>query len=52
MNSEASQTQKITGQDEQLIHIMRDVNYGQIVVTIRDGKPVHVEEIRKSIQIK
>ena len=43
---------KFTDQEKQVIKIMRDIEYGELMVSIQGGKPVRVEEIRKSIKIK
>ena len=38
-------------QEEQVIRLIRELGYGQVMITVRDGKPCRVEEIRKSIQL-
>lgn len=43
---------RITEQDKQVIALMREINYGQIIINVKEGKPIHVEEVRKSILIK
>ncbi len=45
-------TLRITEQDKQVIRLMRELNYGQLVINVKEGKPIHVEEIRRSILIK
>lgn len=44
--------EKLTEQEIQVIKIMRDIDYGELMVSIQGGKPVRVEEVRKSIKIK
>ena len=34
----------------QIIKLMRELDYGQLVVSVKNGKPVHVET-RKSITL-
>lgn len=43
---------ELTEQEMQVINIMRDIEYGELMVAIQGGKPVRVEEVRKSIKIK
>ena len=43
---------EISEQEWQVVQLMRKVEYGELLVSIKGGKPVRVEEIRKSIQIK
>ncbi len=38
-------------QEERVIRLIRELGYGQVMITVRDGKPCRVEEIRKSIQL-
>ncbi len=38
-------------QELRLIRMIRGVNYGEIHIFIADGKPVRVEEIKKSIKL-
>jgi len=42
----------ITKQEQQVIELMRQIEYGELVISIKGGSPVRVEEVRKSIQIK
>ena len=35
--------------EKQLIHMIRDLKYGEIRVIVQDGKPVRAEEIKKSV---
>lgn len=41
-----------TAQERTLIEYVRKLDFGQILITVKDGKPCHIEEIRKSIPIK
>ncbi len=43
---------EISEQEWQVIRLMREIEYGELLVSVRSGKPYRVEEIRKSIQIK
>ena len=45
-------TAQISSQELQLIEMLRKLDYGQLTVTVKAGKPIHVEEIRKSIPLK
>lgn len=42
----------ISDQEQQIIKLIRELGYGQVLITVKEGKPCRVEEIRKSIQIK
>ena len=38
-------------QEQKLLELIRNLSYGQLLISIKDGKPIRVEEIRKSIQL-
>ena len=40
-----------TEKDLEVIRLMRQTDYGKVLVTVKNGEPVHVE-IQKSIPIK
>lgn len=42
----------ITEQEWQVLQHLRELQYGELLVCVKDGKPIRMEEIRKSIQIK
>ena len=35
-----------------LIEMIRALEYGQLTITVKGSKPIHVEEVRKSIPLK
>ncbi|MDR0294253.1 MAG: YezD family protein [Oscillospiraceae bacterium] len=35
--------------EKQLLHMIRELKYGEIRVIVQDGKPVRAEEIKKSV---
>lgn len=41
----------ITAQDYQVLRLMREMDYGHLVITVKGGQPVHAE-VQKSVQIK
>ena len=41
----------ITTQDYQVLRLMREMDYGHLVITVKGGHPVHAE-VQKSVQIK
>ena len=41
----------ITTQDYQVLRLMREMDYGHLVITVKGGQPVHAE-VQKSVQIK
>ena len=47
---EANVNVEIKAQEWQIIQLIRDLDYGQLVVSVKNGKPVHVES-RKSITL-
>ena len=47
-----ARTVEVSGQELQVLQLIRPLGYGQLVITVRDGRPCHVEEIRRSIQIR
>jgi hypothetical protein len=40
---------RCNGAEAQLIHMIRELQYGEIRVIVQDGKPVRAEEIKKSV---
>ena len=49
---EASIKKELSSQEWQLIEMIRCMEYGQLTVTVKASKPIHVDEIRKSIPLK
>jgi len=43
---------QISEQEWQVIQLMRGLDYGELLIAVKGGKPIRAEEIRKSIQIK
>ena len=41
----------LTKAEKQLLELIRTLDYGEILVMIKDKKPIRVEEIRRSIQL-
>ena len=41
----------LSDQEKKLLDIIRKLGFGQVIITIKDGKPISIEEIRKSIQL-
>jgi len=38
-------------QEKKLIELTRELDYGELHITVKGGLPVHVEEIKKSIKL-
>ena len=49
---EANIKAELSSQEWQLIEMIRNMEYGQLTVTVKASKPIHVDEIRKSIPLK
>ena len=47
---ETNVKEELKAQEWQIIKLMRELDYGQLVVSVKNGKPVHVET-RKSITL-
>ena len=43
---------ELSSQEWQLIQMVRNLDYGELTITVKGSKPIHVEEIRKSIPLK
>lgn len=41
----------LTEREKKLLGILRGIDYGELRVVVQAGKPVRVEEIRKSVQL-
>lgn len=48
---ESQERNKLTKAEQQLIQLIRSLDYGEIRVMIKDRHPIRVEEIRRSIQL-
>jgi len=42
---------KLSGKEEQVVRLMRDVRFGEVCIKMRDGEPIRVEHMKKSITI-
>ena len=47
---EMSRKEKLTAQEWQVIQLLRDLEYGQLVISVKNKKLVHIET-RKSITL-
>lgn len=52
MEKELTVKAELNSQEQQLIQMIRTLDYGQLTITVKAGKPVHIDEIRKSIPLK
>ncbi len=41
----------ISTQEGALLKVLREIGYGQVVIHLKDGQPVRIEEVRKSIEL-
>jgi len=41
----------LTEQEKKIFEILRNLDYGEVRVIVKNGTPVHVEEIKKSIKL-
>jgi len=41
----------LTLQEQKLLEILRNLDYGEMRIVVKDGAPVHIEEIKKSIKL-
>ncbi len=44
-------TSSLNEQEKRLLEMIREMNYGELRIFVSDGKPVRVEEIKKSIKL-
>lgn len=51
MTEEKEKTMVLSQKEENLIRIIRQVEFGEVRVIITDGNPIRVEEIKKSIKL-
>jgi len=42
---------ELSEKEKKLIDLIRSTGYGEIRVTVRDGQPIQVEEVKKSIKL-
>ncbi len=52
-NSKVSKTisVQLTKQEDNLIKIIRNIDFGEVRIVITDGRPTRIEEIKKSIKL-
>lgn len=51
MDAKKLNTETLTEQEKQVLSLMRGVEYGELRIVINAGRPVRIEEIRKSIKL-
>lgn len=51
MNHKCDKEIPLTKEENNLIKIIREIDFGEVRVIITDGRPIRVEEIRKSIKL-
>ena len=50
-NVQPDKNTTLTKAEQQLIEVIRSLDYGEVRVMIKDNRPIRVEEIRRSIQL-
>ena len=43
---------ELSSREWQLLQLIRQLDYGQLTITVKASAPIHVEEVRKSIPLK
>ena len=43
---------ELSSREWQLLQLIRQLDYGQLTITVKASLPIHVEEVRKSIPLK
>jgi len=43
---------ELSEKEWQIVQLMREIDYGELVISMKGGKPIRVEEVRKSIWLK
>jgi hypothetical protein len=41
----------LTEKEKNLIRILREINYGEVVILVQERQPVRIEEVKKSIKL-
>jgi len=49
--SSGTVTMSLIEQEQKVVEIMRELDYGEVLIVIKNGVPVHIEEIKKSIKL-
>ena len=42
---------EISEQEQKLLEVIRNLDYGEMRILVKEGAPVHIEEIKKSIKL-
>jgi len=51
MTEEKKDSLVLSKQEEELIRILRGIEFGEARIVITDGRPIRIEEIKKSIKL-
>lgn len=51
METERKISVELTRQESKLISILRNIQFGEVRVIITDGRPIRIEEIKKSLKL-
>lgn len=41
----------LSDKEKKLIELLREIKYGEVVIFIQDGKPVRIEETKRSVKL-
>ncbi len=44
-------TMELSPQERRLIQLLRTIDYGEVRIIMKDGKPIRAEEIQRSIKL-
>ena len=48
---DACEKAALSEKEHKLLEIIRNLDYGELLITVKGGVPVHLEEIKKSIKL-
>ena len=48
---ETDDNMALSDQEKRLIEIIHDIKYGELHIFVVEGKPIRIEEIKKSIKL-
>ena len=51
MEREIKEQMQLSEKEEKLIHLIRDLKFGELRLFVADSQPVRLEEVKKSIKL-
>ena len=51
-NTAQTAQMEVTAAEKKVLEVAREIDFGQLVVTVKGGAPVYLDEVRRTVPLK